>query len=453
MVAILAAAIVARFDFYGNPRQSIGSFDTPGYTLSAKAPLFSWRSFAGTRLFTTNMLYKLAVDPSRCRLTAVSLPGMGTHEYRRIQNCFDVIALIQNLLSILGWCFLAWSLSHWLSQYLTKLLAAGLILAFAFTPQIAEWDSLLGTESLTVSLFVISFGLLLEIVNRVTRNPQTLRSGKIILLSAAFFIAYVLWVFVRDVNLYALLITVGLLALLFPIRSFRRSGLLIVLIVLLVGIFILGYSSARASLRATRYPLAHVFETYILPYPTRVAFFTPFGMPDPKASTYQAWLDGQATKTYALFLLAHPGFVVTTIWGNQYYFTTDYTQPYFDLLDVNLEATLYSLGQWFHPETAAIYLIDVVFLLILCYQAILHKEATTLGWAWLASWFFLSSTITLFVSFFGDSGGILRHIYPSVESFRLFFWIFLVLFLDFALVKKIGVSRPDASLREPNQTT
>src|SRR5271157_863140 len=166
ILALLAVGIWFRVSFYGDLRLSIGMNDTESYINSASAPLFSWQLFAGQRLFTTNLIYKLADNPQGCKLAKISYPTKGS--VRDIQPCFDKIALLQNLLSIFSWCYLAWTASRWLKNPFTKITSVILILAFAYTPQIAEWDSVLSSESLSVSLFVFAFALLQEIAFRVS---------------------------------------------------------------------------------------------------------------------------------------------------------------------------------------------------------------------------------------------------------------------------------------------
>ena len=75
-----AAAIIVvlagfRLTAYGDVRYSVGNGETMSYIESSRAPAFSWQSFAGKRLFTTNLIYKLANDPERCPLTAISNPA------------------------------------------------------------------------------------------------------------------------------------------------------------------------------------------------------------------------------------------------------------------------------------------------------------------------------------------------------------------------------------------
>ena len=70
----MAVAVILRLYLYGDPRLSMGMGDTASYINSAQAPLLSWQSFVGQRLFTTNLVYKLATNSQKCKLTATSYP-------------------------------------------------------------------------------------------------------------------------------------------------------------------------------------------------------------------------------------------------------------------------------------------------------------------------------------------------------------------------------------------
>src|SRR5215208_5081595 len=102
-VALLALIVVGawlRGSLYGNLSLSIGNSDTPSYIDSSKASVFSEEIFTGRRLFTTNILYKLANDPQACPLPIISYPAEGKEGFREIQPCFDRIVLLQNWISI-----------------------------------------------------------------------------------------------------------------------------------------------------------------------------------------------------------------------------------------------------------------------------------------------------------------------------------------------------------------
>ena len=98
ILGILAMGIWFRATIYGDLRLSAGMSDTPSYINSSRAKLFSPQMFSGERLFTTNLLYKLANDPIRCPLTIIGNPSVGIELPRDIQPCFDKIAVLQNRL-------------------------------------------------------------------------------------------------------------------------------------------------------------------------------------------------------------------------------------------------------------------------------------------------------------------------------------------------------------------
>ncbi|HEY9153094.1 MAG TPA: hypothetical protein VIN60_09440 [Anaerolineales bacterium] len=431
---LLIAGIWFRLSLYGDPRLSIGMNDTESYINSANAPLFSWKLFADQRLFTTNLLYKLANNTQECKLTDISLPTKGS--VREVQPCFDKIALLQNLLSILGWCLLAWTTSRWLKNPLAKILSVILILAFAFTPQIAEWDSILSSESLSLSLFVGSFALLQEVAFRVLYRSESLNSTPNIVLISGWMIVFTLWVFIRDAHLYVIPITILFLSVLLFIKKFRQTKIPVVIIAILFGIFVLGYVSAKDSLRATHYPLQHAFEAYIFPFPARVQFFENLGMPNQQSPAFQNWFDAQGTKTYGVFLITHPRFVISTLFNQSFYFNSDSLQPYYNLSsELSVRNTSDQIGKLFHPESNSVYLLDTVMLISLGIASFKHRDPWITSWIWLALWVFLCASITLFTNFFGDTIGAARHVFPPVELFRLSLWIFLMIHIDYLLEK------------------
>jgi len=434
ILLIILATVSFRIFAYGDLRLSVGYADTPSYIESAAEPLFSWKLFAGKRLFTTNLIYKLANDPVQCPLLVMSNPALGIEVDRIIQPCFENIALLQNILAIFAWSLLAWTISRQLKSPIIKIIGAALLLTFAFTPQIAEWDYILSPESLTFSLYLITFSLVVEIGFRAIQKPDPFSSNDLRFLITASMIVFTFWVFVRDVNLYTIIVTIGLLALLKMFRTVRQTKMLIILIGILVGIFVLGNKSASDSLRATHYPLEHSFDTYIFPYQQRVDYMKNYGMPERDSDEFESWFDSQATKTFGLFLITHPGFVVTTMWDNTFYFESDFEQPYYRTNEIHRRDFSYRIGQFLHPETPAIYLIDLLILVAFVVKAIRFRQPQMFVWTWLAAWLFFCSFVTLFLTFWGDTVGTRRHIFPSVEMFRLYLWIFVLPHLDTSIL-------------------
>ncbi|MBI3170686.1 MAG: hypothetical protein HYZ22_19570 [Chloroflexi bacterium] len=128
ILLVTALLIWGRLHWYGDLRLSIANGDTHTYISASHAPLFSWKMFTAERMFTTNLIYKIANDPIACPRMALSLPSTGKEKPREISPCFDKIALFQNLLAIFGWMFLALTTTKFLNNNLIKFFAATSIL-------------------------------------------------------------------------------------------------------------------------------------------------------------------------------------------------------------------------------------------------------------------------------------------------------------------------------------
>ncbi len=246
---------------------------------------------------------------------------------------------------------------------------------------------------------------------------------------------FAFWVFVRDAHLYVILITLILLFTLLLIKKYQQIKTLSLIIFLLLGIFVLGYVSAKDSLRATHYPLQHAFEAYILPFPSRLQFFSKLGMPDPQSPAFQQWFDAQATKTYGLFLITHPRFVVTTMFDQMYYFNLNSIQPYYVTDSLTIRKASDKIGEFLHPESSSVYLLDTLMLIALAIASFKRHDPWIISWTCLGIWVFLCACITLFTNFFGDTIGAARHVVPPEETFRLSLWIFLIIHIDYLLEK------------------
>jgi len=435
MIFILLA-LWFRVAYYGDLRLSIATNDTSSYINSSKAPLFSWKSFAGKRLFSTNLIYKLANDEEQCKVMVTSYPDRGEERFRELQPCFDRIVLLQNILNIAAWCSLAWVTAHRLRSPFLKITSLLIILAFGFVPQIAEWDSVLSIESFTISFFIINIALLLEIVFLITNNKDLVHPKKFFGLAAMWLALYTFWVFLRDVHLYTIPITLSFILVIWFIHNkSEKTTLLVFITIFLIGIFILGYTSAKDSLRATHDPVVHVFDRYIAPYPSRLDFFRKFGMPELGSPEFENWFDYNAVKTYGMFLLTHPRFVLLNIFEGQIYFKLNFSQPYYPVKDTETQINLIRIGEIVHPESLSVYLILIILFIVLWIRARKTKDPWLTGWAWLTSWVSFCAGITLFLTFFGDINGTFRHVFPSIEIIRLSVWLNLAMILDHAIGK------------------
>lgn len=426
---IAIAALTFRIAVYGDPRLSIGTPDTPSYIDSSRPPLLSWGSFVARRLFTTNVLYKLVSANRRCGRVIVSNPAIGREGTRTIRRCLRNVALLQSLLSIASWLGLALVIARHLRGAFTKLLGASLILFFGFTPQIAEWDSVLSSESLSLSLFFLSLALLIEIVFAL-RDENGTKTRYFKWIFGVWLLVFALWLFVRDANLYAIPVTVLLSMPAFFIKGFTGRRLALISVLVLIGLFILGLVSSRQS---PRWPpsIKNSLETFVYPFPGRVQFLQQnSGMPALGTPAFESWFNAKAPTAFSMFLLTHPGFIVQTMVDNWTIFSLSYTQPYYKLTPTNTPSLSVQLGEWLHAGSGVFYLIDTIVMVAVLIAALSRRTSAATPWAWILSWLYLTAAITLFISFFGDTNGIMRHVFPSLEAFRLLMWLSLLILLD-----------------------
>ena len=422
-------ALVARLSWYGDPRLAIGTADTRTYVDSSRAALFSRQSWAGRRLITTNLVYKLVSARADCEDIAVSAPAIGQERPREIRSCYADVAVLQALVSIAGWAFLAFAVVRHLRSTPAQVLAGGIILLFGFTPQVAEWDSVLGSESLSLSLLAFSCGSLVELAFSLGTETGN-RTARRAAVCALWLVSFVLWVFVRDVHLYAIPVTLLLLAAL--LLSGPRGGrpLVLGLGAVLAVTFLFGMASSKGSTR-WQPSIQHSLETFVLPYAARVDYMQErFGMPAPGSTSYQAWFEHSAPAAYSGFLLAHPGFIVTEIVRNWNVFVLSYRQPYFPLASTSPSSPLSHLGEALHPDSSVFHVLDLLLVAFLVIGWLNNPTRHDLVWACVTAWLLAVGYVTLFFSFFGDTDGVVRHVAPSLEMLRLLMWLSLIAVLD-----------------------
>jgi hypothetical protein len=266
-LALYAGAAVA----YGLAR--LGSFtgipsrvsDTPGYERTAHAAIFSWRFFAGERPFTVPLLYR-AVGGDHGRIVA------------------------QLVFSTVCWLVLAWAVSRSLKWQRMRPWAALLVLLFSLTAPVIMWDTVLLSESVTISLFALAVALALLVVQRPTWW-----------LVGGFVATIGLWVFARDSNAYVAA-CVAVAAALMAIRpGFRREKAAVALGCLAFAGA--GYASANHGGRWWA-PMWDVWTQRIEPSPQKKAYFA-------ARAHGKNWFDDQARTIYADYLLSHPAYALT----------------------------------------------------------------------------------------------------------------------------------------------
>ena len=423
---ILSASIV-RIKLYGDPHLSIAGNDTQTYVDASRVPLSSSEIMTGRRLLTTNLVYKF-FEPEDGYQVLVN--GSLETTRRAFQPGFDGIVIFQLILSIVGWGALAFMVASYLKQPLMKILSAALVILFAFTPQMADWDSILMSESLTFSLFALQLALLIRIAFALYEDPN----ARFIPWLIAWAVVFFFWTFLRDTNLVASVITALMIAGVLISLRYRRNKALYGGLVFLATVVVLGMVTAGISIRSI-VQLRNLYKDDIFVHESRVAIFQEMGMPaddlyDPE---FEPWLAEHGAQTVFRFMLAYPGYPLEKLVNDFPSGFQEIKQTYFNAPEIgDLRQTLMDIGDTLHPETPTPFLLSGILLIGLLLLA-MNNVSTSRPWAWLGLWLFLTATLTLIPTILGDTWALNRHALFSSMIYRLFMWLFAIVIMDIAL--------------------
>jgi hypothetical protein len=434
VILIVLAAVWFRLTAYGDLRLSIATLDTQSYMDASRAQIFSWQAFITERLFTTNVLYRLA-GAANCQIQAMSVPAIGKESHRRDQACFAAIVLTQTLLSVVGWGLFIFAFATAMIDRFTRIASAATLSVFAFVPQIADWDSILNSQSLAFSLFALALGFVLLVIHRLQpngaeRNPS--RSTQAF--AVGCLVSLALWSLVRDPNVYPVLLFC-LMALVIVLLSRPRAKAAMIGLVCLLAVCVVGLVSSMQSGR-WKVPLSGAYGDFVLSDPARVQELQKLGMPDPASAEFQSWFDQHGASSYALLLLSHPRFVAATVFDNLNYLFSDNNQPYFKTPDLPLRNFALQVGDWVHARSSAVILAALLTLLGLVFAGIRTRSRDILMWAWFLGWLLISGLSTAVLTFIADPAGVERHVLFSLVLLRLLMWMGLLVLMDLLAARR-----------------
>ena len=257
--------IYGRIVSYGLMNDSVSVQDTESYFAAAEKDPFSLDFFQQSRSATYPLLIRLSNPTLEHELTQLSEPYFGTEARLAVQPGTESLVRNQTIISIVCWVCCAVLVVSSLNGFFAKALAAFLILGCGFVPQIADWDSILSSESISISLFVLLLGLLTKVI------PDGRDDNLWAWLSAfALIIVNFFWIFTRDTNAYFVAVESLLLILTGILFWLRRKGQRISAILcgfFLAGIFFFHQGTFRESDRWV-VPLVNnltaMFYTYIM---------------------------------------------------------------------------------------------------------------------------------------------------------------------------------------------
>ena len=425
-IVLLSSYFVLRMINLSQAVQKVKSTaDTTAYMRISRDPLFESDFLAGARPFIFPLLLKL------------------------FRGNEEAVAWAQGIFSALSWSVLALSTAASLRTTLLNYAALGLLLLLSLYQYIIGWDSVLLTESLSLSLMALFLAGWLWLA----RGWSWYKVAAILAIS-------VLWAFGRDTNAWVLLMIAGIVLLLVAFRTLDKKFLVFPLV--FGVIFILSNLSADLGGRWI-FPFQNVLGRRILPDSKAVDFFVACGMPvspelmrlrgefadgldrafyvDPTLENYRSWLHRSGKSCYAKWLLSDPvkSFrepvrEFNGLLGIQNLQSFLFSRKFSPILPGRIQALLY-------PSRAPL----IVFLLALVITII---ALLTKAWQKNPAWLIPMILILLvfphyFLVWHGDVLGIDRHVITASIQLYLGTWLLLLLALDsvFTRINSINLKR------------
>jgi hypothetical protein len=452
--ALLVAILLAlRFSSYEPVGYSVSNYDTQQFVDASRIQFFSTRFFTSDRPATIALAYKLLGPADGYAITNLSSPGDFLSPSLAVQPGYGALTTLQNLLSIAGWLALAFVLFRNLRHPLPRLLGPALVLLFGFSPQAAEWNYVLMSEPISISLFILFLALSIELSASWPVVSPWLWAGWGAIL--------VLWVFARDTNTYFLPVLLAGLAAFWWLsrgqnRKLRARGFWLLAAGLLM-LFVVQTRAAQASGRWIN-PFFNNMLGHVFPNPEYLAFFEERGLPATEEvlalrdSPFTQlkffdipylldWTRQHGSSTYVAFIASHPGWAWQTFAAGTALSFTENTQPFFTRDEEVTPTWLVYLGDLLHPKDVSALFVVSAELVLLAYLSARSREPRTRAITLCLAVFCAGEIAMLFVSILGDAAGTVRHTIGSLIPLRLSVWLLLVFIFDAALVRPSQVSR------------
>lgn len=270
--------------------------DTRSYLEVASHPVWSTDFLAGARSWTLPLVWKLVPDSDVWRTRA------------------------QFGISVVCWLALAGAMAQSVRGRSYRVAVFAVVLVFSMSLSVIQFDTLLISESISISLTA----LLLAAWLWVLRAPSRLGFGAVLV--TTFF-----WVFTRDSNAFLALMTIPFIGLwIWRPGPAGRLGPIVLAAgtAVIFALSLAATSTEDAQLRRAERPMLHVVGTRVMANPNAVKFFMDQGMPeptplavanrkrlaglgeglpsDPETDVFLDWIARHGRSTLAKYLVRHP---------------------------------------------------------------------------------------------------------------------------------------------------
>ena len=431
-----AAFLYGRTVYYGRMDDSVAVQDTASYFETAEKASLKLTFFEQPRSVTLPLLIRISNPSGEYELTQMAEPYFETEPRLAVQPGTEALVRNQTVISICCWVSCALLIVSSLDGWFAKALAAFLILSFGFVPQIADWDSILSSESLNFSLFALLVGLLIKVLPNGKADNFGAWAAAAGLVIVNFF-----WIFTRDTNAYFVLVEAVLLILAAIIYWTRRSGQRVSSLIcgfLLAGLFIFHQGTMRESER-WMVPLLNNLVVNIFPYEERVEFFEENSMPVDEeilsltgSAEYNAiteneklihWVRRFGMQTYQRWLLSMPLWCVQQVYENLDGFFEENRQPFFYGSKEQRPHWAEKPGNLLHPLSAAVIVVDLLLIIFLGTKMVRSGSSADIRFFWLLLILFLGGGLLMSLSYLGEVRSVWRHVLGGVTALRLTMWL------------------------------
>ena len=434
--ALCVVFVFARVTCYGPMNDSVAVQDSESYFETAEKASFSLEFFEQQRSITLPLLIHLSNPTGEHELTNLSEPFFQTEPRLAVQPGTENLIRNQTVISIVCWVLFALLAASSVNGWFAKALMTLLILFCGFVPQVADWDSIISSESLSISLFVLVLGILFKVMP----DGKGDRTGKwiaaVLMLPVSFF-----WVFTRDTNAW-FIIGAALVLIIAGIvnwvgRKVQNISALICGFCLL-GIFFFHQVTFTESERWLL-PLLNNLTANVFPYEDRVEFFAKTGMPTDEETLsitgsaeynniyenekFLHWARRFGMDTYRDFLLSRPLWTVLQVYENLDSFFEENRQPFFYGSDQQRPHWAEKPGNLIHPLSAGVILIDLLLLILLACKAANTGDGTDIRFFRTLLALFIGGGLLMSIAYLGEVRSVWRHVLGGVMALRMLVWL------------------------------
>jgi hypothetical protein len=410
--------------------------DSLSYVRVAELPFGMASFWAGERSWTLPLLYKIL--------------GVNSLNYE-LPNTMAMVAAVQTWFSIVSWTLLAGATAVQLRNRWLGPLSFGMVLAFSASLEVSLWDTLMLSESLSLSFFALVCAGWLIWIKQLNEPRKSWVSWLLILGQC---LAAIFYTFARDSNIYFVLMGAIMIILGMIFKKLNRSHWVqaVVYTIFIAAILVVSNVSIAVGNRWQVF-IYDQLALNILPDPAAREFFAREGLPindsllaittmagyqyqdllanAPELKSVNTWVNQESKQAYLRYLLFNPiNTILEPIWNVQPLLnakTVGYLYPRFPQLPYPQRIRLFS--QVFYPNSLGIVIALLVFTGLGSIVFWARGNAKQSGWL-LISVLVFSLYPLMFLIWHGEPMEVDRHAVQIAIQLRLAGWIGIALFME-----------------------